>query len=350
MVIAGLLGAQAPLPATGVDLTGIDEFYRIADILSKDADPTPAQWGALFFTPSYRLASHMTVPMREHLSLALKPSRKAGRDSVFSRTDGPWYPVQHYMHAYERRDDILRMRRALERSVGDSIARSVRNAAPYLPRNVVGSRQPPFIGFAFFGYDGYSLDGGVLIDPVYAVNEGLTDLLSHEFHHAYAGSVDKTVRWAGGSPPDDAVLVRALIQLRSEGIADLVDKPYPLPPRQGHLAWYPPQYNDAYARTPQILQSIDSLLIGVRDHPATAIAAGREAQRLLWSGSHPNGAYMARTIVSAFGADSLHAGVYNPFAFIRTYASAQISRGNPPPFSTKALEVLANMERRYVRP
>ena len=42
--------------------------------------------------------------------------------------------------------------------------------------------------------------------------------------------------------------------------------------------------------------------------------------------------------------------IYNPFAFVRAYASAERKRGNPPPFSPKAIELLSAMEKRYVNP
>ena len=67
-------------------------------------------------------------------------------------------------------------------------------------------------------------------------------------------------------------------------------------------------------------------------------------------GSHPNGAYIARTILETFGKDSLMVGVYSPFAYIRTFRSAEAKRGNPPPFSPEAIAVLDAMEKRYVRP
>ena len=42
--------------------------------------------------------------------------------------------------------------------------------------------------------------------------------------------------------------------------------------------------------------------------------------------------------------------IYNPFALLRTYAAAEKRRGNPPPFSPKAIRVLDAMEKRYIRP
>ena len=205
------------------------------------------------------------------------------------------------------------------------------------------------MGFAIFAPDGYALDGGILLDILYVNENGLTDLLAHEFHHSYLSVVDKTIRPVG-APPEDVAFVVAIRALRNEGIADQIDKPYPLPLRSKSEEVYVKRYNDTYARTPQILRSIDSLLVVVADSPSVVRAAGTKARALLWSNSHPNGAYVARTIVETFGIDSLMPAVYNPFALLSTYAAAEKKRGIPPPFSAKAITVLADMEKRYIRP
>jgi hypothetical protein len=58
---------------------------------------------------------------------------------------------------------------------------------------------------------------------------------------------------------------------------------------------------------------------------------------------------MARTIVETFGVDSLMPGIYNFVAFARMYASAELKRGHAPPFSPKAMAMLDDMEKRYIR-
>jgi len=71
-------------------------------------------------------------------------------------------------------------------------------------------------------------------------------------------------------------------------------------------------YNAAYAKTPVLLHSLDSLLSMAADQPAQLGRITQKAGSLFWSNGHPNGAYMAREIVQTFGIDSLMPGVYNP--------------------------------------
>jgi hypothetical protein len=346
----GAQAAPSPLPKTGVDYSAIDLFYRTAGILSSDADPTEEQWSALFATPGYRLVLQQNRGFRQLLLVAFKPSRKATRDSVLASDSDAMLLLRHLTRAYALRDAMMPTRAGLEKTLADSIAHSVRAAAKFLPPNTVETRTVPFIAFAVFANDGYALDGGILLDLLNVHENGVSELLAHELHHVYTSSIDRTIRPGTGAPPYDVWLASPIMHLRTEGIADLIDKTYPLPVVSGALSWYAPRYNDVYAKTPQILRTIDSLLVVVRDDSTKAQAAGQRARSLLWSNSHPNGAYMARAILTTFGVDSLLPGVSNPFAFVRAYAAAEVKRGNPPPFSPKAVEMLGLMEQRYIKP
>jgi hypothetical protein len=115
-------------------------------------------------------------------------------------------------------------------------------------------------------------------------------------------------------------------------------------------AGYVKRYNDEYAKTPETLRQLDSLLQVVADDSTQLAAAGARARTLLWSNSHANGAYIARTIYERFGVDSLYPAITNPAALLRTYTSAERSRGNPPPFTPKAWRVIESFERRYWLP
>jgi len=364
-VLVGLFIASAPRPAggqstpatpypkTGVDYSGIDAFYRIADILAKDTEPTEREWAAMLATPGYRMVQIENRGIRARIDLALKPSRRVERDSVL-KTDGEASrAVSHLIEAAADRQRVLATRQALQGSIADTIARASARTRRFLPAGTVERIGTPFIAFAIFADDGFAEEPGVLLDPLNVEKEGLVDLLAHEFHHCFTGTLDRTLPRAElmklRPPPADIGLFFVLIHLRNEGIADQVDKPYPLPTQAG-LEWYSKGYNDAYPRTPALLRSLDSLLTIAADHPEDARSLAGPAQKLFWSNGHPNGAYMAREIVETFGVDSLFPGLYDAVAFARTYASAERKRGNPPPFSEKTMKLFDSMTARFERP
>lgn len=197
-----------------------------------------------------------------------------------------------------------------------------------------------------FASDGYAQDPGIVLDLFHVRENGLGEFLSHEFHHAYAGNLDRTTHVPNSG---DTRFYQAMRQLKNEGIADMIDKPHPLVTPPG-MQWYANGYDAAYDKTPATLKVVDSLLVAAGADSAKLADAGARAQRLLVYGSHPNGAYMARTILDTFGRDSLIAVIPSAFAFIRMYEAAESKRGNASPFSAAGRAALAAMESRHLKP
>jgi hypothetical protein len=350
--VASFVGAQSAPAKTGVNFSSIDQFWRIADMLVKDIEPSEADWQAMLTSTGYRLSLQVVPTTRNDMEIALKPSRRHEFDSV--TTNNKDHPddasrVRHIAGAYTHRTALDRLRDSLSRSL--PIPAAVKLAARFLPPHATERVDPPLVAFAIFRDDGYSLgpEGVILdLDRVYQ-HGGLTMFLAHEFHHSYVSALSKIAR---PSPNDPAgLLVNTLNALRNEGIADLIDKPYPVSyPNDSLMSLYAARYNEAYARTPQVIHSIDSLLVITANDSTQLLAVGRRVQQLLPSSGHYNGSYIAREIYETFGADSLFPGEQSQFAFLRTYASAEKKRGNPPPFSPTSLALFDALERKYEKP
>jgi len=340
-------GATPPIPVTGVDLSGLDRFWTIVDTLTGGIEPSSHLWRTLLARPGYRLALRSNDGLQRQIDIAFRPSRQAERDSLL-HTGGPDSAViAHLVDAGAHRTELVATQRALEQGLPDSIAVAVRNASAYLPSQALQRRSPPFVAVALFANDGFWQNQAVLVDLLAVRDQGLTRFLSHEFELAYAAPL------ATDATPSDATdteLYYSIRDLRNQGIADLIDKPYPLRASSPNLAEYASGYNAAYARTPAVLRSLDSILVDAYTDPTHREAAGARARELLSYDSHPNGAYMAREILETFGRDSLVATLYNPFTFVRSFSAAEQKRGNPAPFSANAVAMLDLMEKRWVRP
>ena len=361
--VAGLIalvsanaGAQSkpvdpPMPATGLDFTAIAAFWPVVDVLQKDADPTDAQWQTLLSTPGSRLAQMAIGPViKEDLELAFKPSKRTLFDSLTKLTNDRATRLTHLVRAASMRTQLNAFRDSLTRVA--PIGEAVRTAARYLPPGATATGDPPLVAFAIFRNDGYSFQPGVVVDLLNAYEADLVLFLAHEFHHTYTGRAQRAALGSGtgmAENPTDVQLRSTIAALRNEGIADLVDKPYPLAWPNPIRANYVKRYNDEYAKTPQTLRQLDSLLQVVADDTTQFTAAGQRARTLLWSNSHANGAYIARTIYERFGVDSLFPGITDPAALLRTYVAAERARGNPTPFSDKGWSVIEAFERRYWR-
>jgi hypothetical protein len=334
-----------PMPPTGVDWSAIDQFWMAVDTLSRGIEPSFAQWRALMITPGYRIAAISYPTIARAIDIALRPSRRAERDSVLRRSSLDSAVVAHVLVAAASREELVRFRTALEPAVRDTIAYAVKNTSRFLPPNSV-DHAPPLVTFAIFASDGFSQEPGIVLDLYHARENGFADFLSHEFHHSFASKLDRTTAGPGAA---DGRLFHAIRQLKNEGIPDMLDKAaHPLVTSPG-MRWYADSYNAAYDKTPATLKVLDSLLVAGSDS-AKMVDAGNRAQGLLVYGSHPNGAYMAHTILDAFGRDSLIATIPSVFAFIRMYESAEAKRGNPSPFSAAGHAALSAMESRHMKP
>ena len=75
-------------------------------------------------------------------------------------------------------------------------------------------------------------------------------------------------------------MLYALASLRTEGIADLVDRTYPLVATSPALDRYVRRYNEVYERTPSILQGLDSLLVVASEKPEEMPTVGQRARSL----------------------------------------------------------------------
>jgi hypothetical protein len=280
------------------------------------------------------------------MEIALRPSRHAGLDSLTKIDNDQANRLRHFRATVTHREALAAYRDSLTLSL--PIEKAVSIAARFLPPHATGGKTPPLVAFGLFRDDAYSLGPpGVVIDLDHVYEEGgLVELLAHEFHHSYLSAMSNLRTPDGDSA---TALYFALAHMRNEGIADLIDKPYPLSyPKSTVMSAYAKRYNEAYARTPAVIHSIDSALVVAADDSTKLAAVGRRVNELLPSSGHYNGSYVAREIYETFGVDSLYPGVHNFFAFLRTYASAEAKRGNAPPFSPKAVALLDALEKRYM--
>ena len=248
---------EAPLPKSGLDFTAVDQFWRVIDVLQTDLEPTEAQWQALLSTPGSRLAQIAIGPViKEDLELAFRPSQRTMFDSLTKLTNDRATRLTHLVPAASMRRQLTAYRDSLTRTA--PIAAAVQTAAKFLPPGATNVGEPPLVAFAIFRNDGYSLGPGVVVDLLNAYESDLVLFLAHEFHHTYTGRAQEA---ALGRAMDydfkapDFQLRSAIAALRNEGIADLVDKPYPLSWPNPVRATYVKRYNDEYSKTRETARS-----------------------------------------------------------------------------------------------
>lgn len=322
---------------TRVDISCVRSFFEIADFLSEDLIPPDSLWRQLAGTSGYQLLGMYDLPRK--IALALMPSNKRMRDSLYGSSTADMEVLRHLQRAAALKRTLLRLADSVSASSVLRIARG--NALSLLPRNAMNGAMP-VVAFCVFQPEAIARQHGVVVDLLYARDVGVTSVLSHEIHHVLVERIT-TMRRADAAAVD-APLVNALFQLRNEGLADMLDKRYPID-HELFGTEYASEYDAAYRGTPQTMVEFDSLLSRV--NAGSSMSAYRAIAELFPMNGHPNGAHIARAIIATFGVDSLIPAMQNPVALLRTYNAARAVRGEVPPLSDRSLEVLGLLERKY---
>lgn len=365
-------------PTSAFVTEGVDRFWQVVDILERDESPTDAEWDTLFAAPGYAYyfteENHSQAEFKELMRLVFMPSEAdALRDSLANggrqlRPD--LRPLHAFLAARNHRDDLEAFQETLvEQRI---VPAAAEQAAELLPegalRDASGAWDVPSIRASIYSLDGRGPGGFVVVDLLlmYLMGEqGTTRFVSHEFHHA--GRMSTIDPQAHQDDPRYGVLW-TLDRVQSEGIADLIDKPYfidelqePLPDAAvDGMAWsravlsvfIQRQMADVEA-TPSTLQHVDSLLVqaGRADADGRADDLQQHAnaiRRSIPNNGHPNGFFMASLIQDTLGTERMAATANDPFAFVRLYnEAARQSDGKAAPLSDEAMEYLTRLETEY---
>ena len=340
-----------------VDLTGIDAFWEVADILAAGHDPASRAWHRLFGTPGYEMLAErypLRYPIRMSMKLSFDPRREAERRDV--ETSAVWMRPRMIRHMKQ----IKAQRTALEAfrssmSADDSlITDAMQQLRPHLPPDALEARYPPLVSFVLFLDDGYASPDVVAIDLLMAKKLGRASLvrfIAHELFHAYRSTI---------ALPEDhrgvgymAMLIGALEQLENEGIADRIDKPDLLsahPNRGSMLGRYADDYRAAYDNAPVAISQIGELMARMETRRRFSPDLVRRLQRAIPMGGHPTGAYMANVIAENSGEDTLRSTVGNVFRFFRAYQTAAAHASGAPVLPDAAMYLVERLETRTAQP
>jgi hypothetical protein len=344
--IAVLLGDATPgVTQTGPDLSGVDQFWTIADQLAADSEPDSVAWRKLLDTPAYKqLAQDQRV--QRMLRLAFRPSFGREADSMVATGTYNARVIQHLRLVREQRVLLQGFRDSLAKV--DMVAEAGRLAAPFLPAGELERRPPPRLAYAFFGPEAYGGQDGIIMDLLFARDRGshLLAIIGHEVHHYHVGHLTG-LRFPERSSPA-FTLLQSLRNLANEGTADRVDLRFPTgPPKMPEDVT--PAYNAGYRDAAATLREIDSLMSRVGSDTARMRQAGKDVSSRLAFGGHPVGAYMAERLDDRLGRAALIATVGNPFAFFRQFNEAE-GRAGVRPFSEATLKLVAELEASYFTP
>jgi hypothetical protein len=330
-----------------VDFSGVDQFWKLVGAWENDRQPSEAQWKALFQTPGYRYLVEIEKKegfFRKYFPLVFMPSRRGELEAELEGLQGyDKMILEHYIRIRENREELENFQREL--AGRDLHTQALKKTEVYLPRGLVQHHDPPPVYFAFFEPDGKANGEVIVIDLLFARSIDLTGFIGHEAHHFYKAKISR--HQLPKPEHEDYPLVRSIVQLQTEGVADLIDKRgiHDVPEPN----WYQRHYQQYFRESNDRFRRIDSLITDMTEQPGKRRKNGEEIWELLPFGAHPNGQFMALLIEEELGRKALIRKLDNAFAFFRQYNKAAKRRPEAYVFSREAQRVIRRLERRYVK-
>jgi hypothetical protein len=332
-----------------IDMSAMEQVWKVIAKLEKDLKPSEEEWKALFETPAYKaLGDWNNENIRKNFELVFPPAKRAELDTVL-RTTHYWTKrdLNHLVKVREQQDEIKKYQTRVD--VDKILAEALKRAEVYLPKGISKKYPPPPIRFLIFSPDARSNNGNIIYDLQLARNQGeneFTNVIGHEAHHHYSFMIEKTkFNYPDESSSYDPIL-SAISHLCWEGIADLIDKSYPPVIVNNDTAGYNLKINAQRLQTAK-MKTLDSMLCKMSDDTTGIYEMGKSALSLFPGNAHYNGQYMAVLIKKNLGAAPLVEASSNPFLFFRLYQKACKQEKTEYVLSNKAMTFINKMEKMF---
>ncbi len=348
--------------------SGIEEFWKIVDILQTDVEPTEKQWQAMFDTPGYaRLVVSEFKPeyFKRILGAVFKPSLEDQISIIideYKQKGGflGWYTslvVEGYQEA--KRDREWLNKRMEELRTYPYLEKASQEALKLLPEDT-GDEYPGVEFIVFSDSRGYDpmiigLTGKDELSPQeleclqsqgYDHHRPLVLLLAHEAFHLYRNQ--KLEFEFPDTNHADYSLVWLLDQIENEGIGDLVNcKELYFNSgclRESRLAL---NLQKEQKSQPAFIRIIDGIFAELNRDPELVSQLGRSLLSFVPRSGHPTGFFMAKVILEQYGKDEIIKVARNPFRFFSLYNDAAKKSGMGPVFSEETMDFISSLEQKY---
>jgi hypothetical protein len=317
---------------SNADFSGVWWFWRIAERLQRDEEPTQAEWDSLFNTPGYaalqareRRRASLTTGFRA----ALMPSRATQRDSIIATNSWTARVIQHIAPLPLRRQELTTFQDGLVRD--DFLGQAVTLVQTLLPPGTVRRFGRPAVAFIFFLPDGRGYPDVIVADLARSASRpNLVPFFAHEATHFYYAALAQEHRRAG-RPAHVEALSRLWVKLFEESVGDQFDKA-PLieldadafasadldPDWRGYMS----EYRLGVAAAQNELSAVFGVLDAAAGDPGRLEHVADSVATVLPLEGRPLGYFMTAAIRRQLGDAELAATIGDPAAWLQAYGRA----------------------------
>jgi hypothetical protein len=350
----------APSPAGGLDFSGVEQFWSVADILKSGRDADTSEWNRLFATPGYaalEAREHRRSQIMAAMRAAFSPRHGVMRDSLLRANSWGTRVLRHIETVIPRRDALDAFGRSLrDRDVLRSAVREVRGLVPAGTTERYGT---PRVAFLYFLPDGRGYPELIVADLANVSSKPPVPFFSHELTHFYTAKLSAERQRGPHAQRTDAsaeAVLDLMSKIAEESLGDQFDKGgidstdsaleragFPEDWRK-----YIAEYRRAYFGAAAGVATLNRMLESIASDSARAKATVDSVNRELPLEGRPVGMYMARSIRRTLGDARFASTVGDAVEYFVVYAEAA-SRPDCrcPSFSPSALRAVTNLR---VRP
>lgn len=340
-----------------IETQGIERFWEIQQILTRDEEPGEERWRKLFASPGYRQLEEVEKRsrwMKPIFAMAFRPSLK--KTLAARKTSGDFVGSMLLPHLEMAADRPERVRSFVREFCRDETLEIALAASKrYLPSGGIRRDLVPQVFLVIVDGDGKALPQGIVLDA-FALSfwEHPVMVLAHELHHVFRKPLAQVER--KNLAEEEKKLFTVIEQLEEEGVAEMIDKPgwlsSGIPELSEHplLRWVQERYRTVENDAPESVRELDRALFAVGDDPSVVETEG---EKLFESISPPErhtvGLYMAFAIEERLGRERLVETVGNPFSFVRAYSEAAGLSSPRPSLSAESIACLDDWEKRCIK-
>lgn len=340
---------------SGLDVSGLDQFWKIADILGRDQDPAAEEWNRLFANPAYQelfiIEGWSRDSLKDKISLVFKPSRTADSQA---QSAGKNPTLLHFAEAKEKRAEIEAYVRDLKTSGwAEGILTDIR---PFLPERVLRKTPPPTLSVILFSLDsrfGYPV---FIFDPLYGLSSktGVSTVArKHGVNYFYSAA------WPG-DPQEVKQKHSAVIDtLDAIALGGFMETVVPMTrlkrnyeeASSAERAEAEKKFENAFQPSLLSLKKLDDRLKTIERNPDDEAAWEDVSVGDFPLEGRPAGVLMAKAIEEAAGKERLAAVFGNPFGFFQAFQEAASKQPERyPVFSAEAMRLIESLKKEYARP
>jgi hypothetical protein len=343
-------------PTDRLDFSGVEQFWRVADVLARGREPDSSAWNALFSTPGYaalEAREHRRSAISTAMAAAFSPSHSVQRDSLLRANSWATRVLRHLETLGPRRAALDTFARSLlDRHVLDEAVREVRRLVPPGTTERYGT---PRVAFLYFLPDGRGYPDLIVADLSNVSSKPPVPFFAHELTHFYTAKLSAERQLgphAQRTDPSATAVLDLLTKIAEESVGDQFDKTS-IDSTDSALerAGYPEEwrkyiadYRRAYVGAADGVVKLNRMLEAIAaDSPRTRTIVDSVNRELPLEG-RPVGMFMARAIHRTLGDAKLASTVGDAVAFFLAYSdAASRPECRCPLLSSTALRVVNNL-------